>query len=77
MIVVAAVACVSVINIVSVNKQFEEAIADREALEGKKSELLFELENVDSAEYIEQQARTLLKMIRPGEIYYVVPDVAE
>jgi len=76
-IVVMTVIGFSVFNIFSVNSQLEEAIAERESLLSEKEKLMYELDNVDSEEYIEQQARTLLRMIKPGEIYYVLPEDKE
>jgi len=76
-VVVMAVIGASVFNVMSANSQLEEAVAARELLEGEKEKLLYELDNIDSEEYIEQQARTMLKMIKPGEIYYIVPKETE
>ena len=39
-----------------------------------KEELTAELEHVDSAEYIEQQARKTLRLIKKNEILFVLPD---
>ena len=77
MLIVIAVIGFSVFNIISVNHQLAEAMAEKHALEMEKEKLEYELQNVDNREYVEQQARMLLKMIMPGEIYYVVPDRTE
>ena len=77
MIIVVAVIGFSVFNIISVNQQLAEAIAEKDRLTDEKESLESELENVDNQEYVEQQARILLKMIKPGEIYYVVPEETE
>jgi len=76
-IVVMTVIGFSVFNIFSVNSQLAEVMAERESLLLEKQKLEYELENVDNAEYIEQQARTLLRMIKPGEIYFVLPEDEE
>ena len=76
-VVVIAVIGVSVFNVISANSQLEDAMAERARLESIKEKLTYDLDNVDSEEYIEQQARTMLKMIKPGEIYYVVPKEPE
>jgi len=76
-IVVMTVMGFSIFNVFSVNSQLAEAIAERDRLIVEKEKFQKELENVDSAEYIEQQARTLLRMIKPGEIYYVLPEEEE
>jgi len=77
MLIIVVVFCVSIFNMISANSQLKEAAAQRELLEMEKDALIYELENVDSEEYIEQQARTMLRMIKPGEIYYVVPKESE
>jgi len=71
--VVIVVVCISVFNVISVNSQLDKMKEQRESHETEKERLATELENVNSEEYIEQQARTVLKMIKPGEIYYVIP----
>ena len=47
------------------------AEAELESLQNQKGALEEELEQVNSDEYIEQQARSDLKMIKPGEILYL------
>jgi len=76
-VVITAVIGISVFNVISVNGQFAQAAAEQYKLEKEKEKLTYELQNVDSPEYIEYQARALLKMIKPGEIYYVVPEGEE
>ena len=39
-----------------------------------KEELTAELEHIDSAEYIEQQARKNLRLIKKNEILFVLPE---
>jgi len=55
--------------------------AEQKALEEENSALLLEkealkdeLENVSDKEYIEEQARIQLKLIKPGEILYILDD---
>ena len=48
-----------------------------EALQNEKGALEEELEQVNSDEYVEQQARSELKMIRPGETLYLLNDEDE
>lgn len=76
MLVIVSVASFSAYNVFSVNNQRAEALAERKNLENEKDKLSRELENVDSLEYIEEQARSL-KMIKRGEVYYVVPEEDE
>ena len=51
--------------------------AEHEALLQEKIKLEEELNHVMDPKYIEQQARTQLRMIYPGEILYVLPDKPE
>ena len=76
-VAIIVVLCISVVNVISVNSRYEEALEEKASLESEKARLAHELENVDTEEYIEHQARTMLKMIKPGEIYYVVPKEEE
>ena len=59
-------------------------IQEKEAMEQAHHDLIKEkakyeeeLSNVNSAEYIEQQAREQLKLIMPGEILYIFPKIEE
>ena len=64
---------VSVFNIVLL--KLNEARIEKEqlALLEQKARLEYEFSQIDSLEYIEQEARQQLKMIKPGEILYVLP----
>jgi len=73
LIAIVVVICVSAYHVISVRYDLAVAQANREALEAEKARLEHRLENIDTPEFIEYRARTLLRMIRPGEIYYVIP----
>lgn len=64
---------VSVFNIVLL--KLNEARIEKEqfALLEQKARLEYEFSQIDSLDYIEQEARQQLKMIKPGEILYVLP----
>ena len=51
--------------------------AQLDELEKRRSELENELLMVNSDEYVEQQARSQLHMIKPGEVLYIVPSSTE
>ena len=68
-----AVIGASAFNTMSVKMDYEEELAKQAALLSEKEMLSEELANVDNPEYIEQQARMMLRMIRPGEQLYVLP----
>lgn len=60
-------------KIYSLNKLYHETVEERAKLENEKKRLEEELENVNNPEYIEQQAREQLKMVKPGEVMYILP----
>ena len=61
-------------NVISLKMEQHDLQAKKEQLEKKKKELQEEKKAVSDKDYIEEQARKQLKMIRPGEILYVLPD---
>ena len=77
MVIVISVIGFSVFNVISANNELAAVLAEKEKLEKEKEALLYELQNVDKDEYVEQRARDALKMIKPGEIYYIVPEETE
>ncbi|MBO4861730.1 MAG: septum formation initiator family protein [Firmicutes bacterium] len=62
----------AVYRISELKKEKAQAEARLEELQEKLSQLEDELTRVTSDEYIEQQARTHLRMIYPGETVYIV-----
>ena len=64
----------SIWNAVQLKAAENRAMARLEALELLRDSLREELSRVDSAEYIEEKARTDLHMIMPGEILYIVQE---
>ena len=77
MVIIIAIIGVSVFNVLTVNSQLEEVLAERRALIAERERLIYMLQNVDSDEFIEHQARASLRMIMPGEIYFIVPKDSE
>jgi len=73
LIIIIAIVGASVHNVFSVREDLDAAIANKEALERERARLEHRLQNVESPEFIEYRARTLLRMVRPGEIYFVLP----
>ncbi len=74
LMIIAAVA-MQVFHIVSLNKEKKDLELARQDLQKERARLEEELNNVNSREYVEQQARQQLKLIMPGEILYVFPDI--
>jgi len=60
-------------NIVGLKMEERELLQEQRDLEARKAELEEELTRVDETDYIEQQAREQLHMIKPGEILYLLP----
>jgi cell division protein FtsL len=70
---VAAVVVSAGINLWNLHLEQQETQAELDALMQKQAELKNELSQLDNEEYIEQEARSELHMIFPGEIMYVIP----
>lgn len=64
-------------NIISLKMEQSKLEAKKEKLEEKKKELKEEKKAVNDSEYIEEQARQQLKMIKPGETLYLLPKDAK
>lgn len=59
-------------NIVSLSVEKGNLTEQEQSLQNKKEELTAELQGVNDTDYIEEQARKLLKMIKPGEVLYIL-----
>lgn len=64
----------SAINVINLKLTEARTIKERQVLMQQKEKLEKVYSQVNSPEYIEQQARQQLKMIKPGEILYILPD---
>lgn len=73
-LVIIAIIGAAALNVVSVKINQGKVQKEQEALLEEKNRLENELQSIESPEYIEQQARQQLKMIKPGELLYVLPD---
>jgi cell division protein FtsB len=62
----------SVVNMVELQKERAETEARLAQLQRQKGTLEEELKQVNTDEYVEQQARSELKMVKPGEILYLL-----
>ena len=65
----------SVMNIVKLKGEQQAALEEQKQLKQEKQELEQQLKNSDDPEYIEEKAREQLRLVKPGEKIYVVPDV--
>ncbi|HZK62343.1 MAG: septum formation initiator family protein [Peptostreptococcaceae bacterium] len=61
-------------NVIAVEMYQNQIEAEKQQLTEQKIKLEDELKNVRDPKYIEQQARTQLRMIFPGEILYILPE---
>lgn len=64
----------TVYSVISQQMEYKKVIAEQEALKREKAKLEHELKQVDTLEYIEDQARSVLRMVKPGEILYIIPE---
>ena len=69
--------CMSVKNIFDLRAEQKALTEQKEALVVEKKSLEEELENINDYDYIEEQARMQLKLIKPGEILYILDDGTE
>ena len=73
-VVLIAVVGVSVKNVFDLRAEQNDLREKNKQLASEKASLREELKNVNDYYYIEEQARIQLKLIRPGEILYVLDD---
>ncbi len=73
----AAWAARSVQKMIALTQERVAVQAQLDELEKRRSELENELLMINSDEYVEQQARSQLHMIKPGEVLYIVPNNTE
>ncbi len=72
---VAILFCFSnITKVIQLKGQQRELIKQQEELKEERDRLKAKLKNVDSAEYIAEQARKQLRMIHPDEILFVFDD---
>lgn len=71
---ISGVIAASVINIINLKLTEARTLKEQQELLEQKEKLERIYSQVNSPEYIEQQAREQLRMIRPGEILYVLPE---
>ena len=73
-IIAMVVVAVSLKNIFSLRSEQKELKSINKALLAEKASLQEELKNVNDFEYIEEQARIQLRLVKPGEILYILED---
>ena len=75
--VVFVVFAFSVKNIVDLHREQAELKAEQRTLTERKEDLEAELKSINESNYIEEQARTQLNMVMPGETLYITEDKDE
>lgn len=73
-IVLIAVLGLSMRNVFQLRAEQKELLEKQQELTAEKETLKNELENINDLEYIEEQARMQLRMIKPGEILFITED---
>lgn len=73
-IVLIVVVGFSVKNVIDLRTEQTQLKNTNATLKEKKVQLQDELKNVNDKNYIEEQARIQLKLIKPGEVLYVLDD---
>jgi cell division protein FtsB len=71
-LIMVGVIVASAFNIINLKITEAQTLKEKQALLDQKSRLERIYSQVNSPEYIEQQARQQLRMIRPGEILYIL-----
>lgn len=69
-----AVLGVSARNIYLLRSEQKQLNAKQQELLSEKNTLKNEMDNINDLEYIEEQARIQLRMIKPGEILFITED---
>lgn len=68
---------VSLLNIVSLKAEYNEAKEINRQLTEQKKDLEQQLKDTKQDKYIEKEAREQLRMVKPGETVYIVPNQEE
>lgn len=76
-LLVGAVVGVSLKNIISLKIEQSRLEKENQKLTQEKKDLEEELENIGSKEYIEKEAREVLKMVKPNEKLFIIEDGKE
>lgn len=64
----------SALKIIKLNQELSKVTAENEELIKNRENLKLKLENINSANYIESQARRDLKLIKPNELLFIFPE---
>lgn len=73
-VVLFVVVTMSIKNVLDLSLEQHELKKENEELREQKAALEKEFENINDKNYIEQQARKQLNMVKPGEIVYIIEE---
>lgn len=73
-VVMLSVAGASIYNILSLKQEQKALLEEQQRLKKQRQELQEELKHLEDPDYIEEQARTQLRLVMPGESIYVFSD---
>ena len=73
-VVLFVVVTMSIKNVLDLTVEQHELKKENQELQEKKAALEKELENINDKNYIEEQAREQLNMVKPGEIVYIIEE---
>jgi cell division protein DivIC len=77
-LIISVALCVTIIfsvrNIITLHTENNELKEQNQVLVDERDNLKLELENVNTMEFIEEQARRQLKLVNPDEILFILPD---
>ena len=74
--IIAAVST-SIIQIVKLKAEYKEAEQINRQLQQQKEDLEQQVKDSDEKKFIEEEAREQLRMVKPGETVYIVPNLEE
>ncbi|MBK5253136.1 MAG: septum formation initiator family protein [Peptostreptococcaceae bacterium] len=77
-VIISVALCVTIIfsvkNIITLHNENSQLKEQNQELEDERDNLELELENVDTMEFIEEEARRQLKLANPDEILFILPE---
>lgn len=71
-VILAVFVGMSVKNVLELTLEQHQLKKENASLKEKKAALEKEFENINDKDYIEEQARKQLNMVKPGEIVYII-----
>lgn len=77
-LVISLILCITIVlsvkNIITLHNENRDLKEENQVLIDERDNLKLELNNVNTSEFIEEQARRQLKLVSPGEILFILPE---